>query len=96
MTPSRSEYLWRTVPRELQQRWLIMQDEDRYRHQAAYCRGQAKITIGTQAAQWLKLAAEYDKLSQAVVGPRSAAEPRPVMQQQQQQPQPRPKSSDPE
>jgi hypothetical protein len=71
-----------------------MRDEDRYRDQAAYCRAQAKIAIGTQAEQWLKLAAEYDKLSHAMVVPR--AEPQRAMQQQQQQPQPRPKPDDAE
>ncbi len=44
-----------------------MREEDRYRTQAAYCREQATITTGAQAAQWLRIAAEYDKLLQAVV-----------------------------
>jgi hypothetical protein len=65
-----------------------MRDEDRFRSQAAYCREQATITAGAQAAQWLKIAAEYDKLLQAIIAPlRVVAQP--VMQQQQ-QPQPKP------
>lgn len=66
-----------------------MRDEDRYRHQAAYCRQQAALTIGTQAAQWLKLAGEYDKLLATNYAPRRAAEA-PVVHQQQQQQQPQP------
>lgn len=41
-----------------------MRDEDRYRHQAAYCREQARKTFGDMAEEWLQLAAEYDKLMQ--------------------------------
>ena len=44
-----------------------MREEDRYRSQAGYCREQATITSGAQAEQWLKIAAEYDRLLQAVV-----------------------------
>ena len=72
-----------------------MRDEDRYRHQAAYCRQQAATTIGTQAAQWLKLAGEYDKLLATRFAPRRATAA-PAVVQQQQQPMPKAKSNDPE
>jgi hypothetical protein len=62
-----------------------MRDEDRYRSQAAYCREQATITGGAQSAQWLKIAAEYDRLLQAVIVVPLRMAAQPVMQQQQQQ-----------
>jgi hypothetical protein len=65
-----------------------MRNEDRYRSQAAYCREQATITAGAQSAQWLKIAAEYDQLLQAIITPLRVVT-QPVMQQQQ-QPQPKP------
>ena len=76
-----------------------MRDEDRYQHQAAYCRQQAAMTTGTQAAQWLKLAGEYDKLLATSFAPRRATAPSVVhqqQQQQQQQPMPKAKPNDAE